>query len=149
MSAIASHPSHASHPIHLLQLMFTRVQVIAVPGHQPTSDVVDCAPMNSIQVDRLPDQPGRYQAVMRTQVNPEGKQDYPYQVDIESIAILSADTSLTPQDADKGVLMTAHSVLFGAIRETVTWLTARQPYGPLLLGLSVLRPQEAEPQSSE
>jgi hypothetical protein len=33
-------------------------------------------------------------------------------------------------------------VVYGAIREAVLWLTGRQPYGPLSLGLSVLKPQE-------
>ncbi|MFZ3160606.1 MAG: hypothetical protein WBI05_11840 [Rhodoferax sp.] len=35
---------------------------------------------------------------------------------------------------------TAHNVLYGAIREAVSWLTARQPYGAVMLGLSVLQP---------
>lgn len=34
--------------------------------------------------------------------------------------------------------ITAHSVLYGAIREAVSWITGRHPYGQISLGLSIL-----------
>ncbi|MEN9419419.1 MAG: hypothetical protein RI988_3039 [Pseudomonadota bacterium] len=77
---------------------------------------------------------------MRTVINPSMEKTAPYSVEMVCTAILHADDTLTEEDASRGILITAHSVLYGAIRETVAWLTGRQPYGPLVLGLSVLRP---------
>ena len=56
---------------------------------------------------------------------------------------------LTEEEALRGVTITAHSVLYGAIRETVAWLTGRQVYGSLLLGLSVLRNKKQEAKVTE
>ncbi|MNR26436.1 hypothetical protein D3C85_1436470 [compost metagenome] len=63
----------------------------------------------------------------------------PYSIDMECVAQLTTDGTLTEDEAKRGVYITAHSVLYGAIREAVLWITSRQPYGPLQLGLSVLQ----------
>lgn len=126
------------HPISLENLLFTRSSVIAVPGHLPTEAKL-VLPQNNIQVEKLDGEPGRYQAAMRTQVNLEMDKAYPYCIDMECLATITADDSLTEDEALRGVAITANSVLFGAIREAVAWLTGRQPYGPLMFGLSVLR----------
>lgn len=134
------------HPISLEQVLFLKVQVAAVPGHVFQEDANAAEPENSLQVQEIEGDEGRYQAMMTTVVNPEGDKNYPYQIDVQCMAILHADDTLDKKEALRGVTITAHSVLFGAIRETVAWLTGRQPYGPLMLGLSVLRPRK--PQST-
>jgi hypothetical protein len=78
--------------------------------------------------------------MMRTVVNPEKDPAWPYHVEMEAVAFLTSDETLDQATARRGVLITAHNVLFGAIRENVLWITGRQPYGPLMLGLSVLSP---------
>ena len=58
---------------------------------------------------------------------------------MECLGIFLADPKLTKEEAMRGVTITAHGVLYGAIREAVAWITGRQPFGPLILGLSVLK----------
>ena len=83
---------------------------------------------------------------MASMVTMQPNKDSPYSIDIECLAIWHADASLSETDAHRGITITAHSVLFGAIRETIAWLTGRQPYGPLMIGLSVLRPKAKPPE---
>lgn len=128
------------HPITLEQIVFTRSIVVAMPSHTPSSDVSNPAPENTINITAIPDQPSLFQVSMRTLFNKEASDAYPYQIDMECFCILRVDESLNDADIHRGVTITGHSVVFGAIREAVCWITGRQPFGPLTLGLSVLRP---------
>ena len=127
------------HPIRLEQLLFLRSCVVAIPEYVPVIDGDNASPQNNIQVTEIEGQPGRYSVAMKTLVNSAMEKSSPYSVDMECIGIFFADDTLSKEDALRGVTITGHSVLFGAIREAVAWITGRQPYGPLLLGLSVLR----------
>lgn len=138
------------HPITLEQLFFTRSSVIAVPGHKPNGTLVSVAPQNAIEVAKIEGSSGRYTATMKTLVNPSFDKASPYAIDMECVAVLIADDTLSDDDAQRGVMITGHSVLYGAIREATAWLTGRQPYGQLMMGLSVLRgkPPETVTQST-
>lgn len=130
-----------SYPITLQQLLFLRCNVTAVPGHEPTADkAYQGAPENSISVNAVPEVPRVYQVQMRTVANKEMDPAAPYFIDVECMAMFSVEEGMPEAEALKGVTINGHSVCYGAIRETVAWLTGRQPYGPLLLGLSVLKP---------
>ena len=131
---------HAVHPVQLEQVFFVRFSVIAVPDHVPTDGQISASPINKISINKIPDQPRKYTFEMRTQLNEGMDKASPYAVDVECIAVLSVDETLDDADTQKAVTITGHSVVFGAIREAVSWMTGRQAYGPLLLGLSVLRP---------
>jgi len=125
------------HPIALSELMFTRSIVVAVPEHVADMKAITEGPTNSISVSPIEDKRGHFNARMHTVMNASGDKKYPYVIDMECIAEFIADDTLTEEDAKRGVYITAHSVLYGAIREAVSWITARQP---LLFGLSVIRP---------
>ena len=127
------------HPITLDKVFFTRSVVIAIPEHMPVPDVVVQGPVNNINVVKLEGEPGRYNAQMRAVMNPTAEKSSPYSIDMECIAELRADDTLTEEEAMRAINITAHSVLYGAIREAVVWITSRQPYGPLMLGLSILQ----------
>lgn len=127
------------HPITLEKVVFTRCIVIAVPGHEPGGDQPIATPENSIQLTKVADREGVFAATMKTLVNPNQEKSSPYSIDMECVAVVVADKTLSEADAQRGAMITAHNVLYGAIRETIAWLTGRQPYGGLLLGLSVLR----------
>jgi len=129
------------HPISLDAVMFTKCMVMAVPGYQPPEgDTGVPRPENSLQVRKNAERgPGWYEATMQTLINPSMDKSAPYSVDMVCTALLHADDTLAEDEANRGIFITAHSVLYGAIRETVAWLTGRQPYGALVLGLSVLR----------
>lgn len=131
------------HPIILDTVMFTKCMVIAVPGYEPPEGDTPLVsgPENKIQVRKDTERgAGWYEATMHTLFNPTMEKTSPYSVEMICTALLHADDTLSDEEANRGIHITAHSVLYGAIRESVAWLTGRQPYGALVLGLSVLRP---------
>lgn len=133
--------SAANHPVFLNSLNFTKCLVEAIPGHTPDEEnKVSVPPENHLEVRAIAEMPNHWQAMMRTSINPSKDPASPYCIEMEAVAVISTDGSLDEKTAQRGVLITAHSVLYGAIRESVSWLTGRQPYGPLLLGLSVIQP---------
>ena len=129
-----------AHPITLQAVLFVRSTVIAIQSHIPGEMRLSASPENNIVVNTVEGQTGVYKASMRTIINAAMDASSPYFIDMECVAALVADDALSDEDALRGVTITAHSVLYGAIREAVTWLTSRQPFGPLMLGLSVLKP---------
>jgi Preprotein translocase subunit SecB. len=130
------------YPISLLNVFFTRSIVITVQEHQSSGQPIQFPPQNEIQVHQHPNEQGQYIASMRSRLNPEGAASDPYIIDVECAAIFKVDASLDVQEAYKAVTITGHSVLFGAIREHIAWITGRQAHGQLTLGLSVLRPKQ-------
>jgi preprotein translocase subunit SecB len=128
------------HPISLDKVFFTRSVVIAVPGHVPNGTLAE-APENKIDLEKVDGERRLYQATMRTLQNSKADTSMPYVIDVECVGLFLVDESLTDEEANRGVMITAHSVLYGAIREAVAWITGRQPYGQLMLGLSILRSQ--------
>ena len=136
------------HPISLDKVAFTMVAVSAIPDWDLSKANPSIIPENTLNVIKMPDEKGLYSAVMRTVLNPKREPTGPYTVIVECVGIFRADMDqLKEEQAHRGVMITAHSVLYGAIRETVAWLTSRQPNGPLMLGLSVLKPHQAVPDS--
>lgn len=133
------------HPITLQTVLFVRSTVVAIQSHVPDESMVSASPENNIAINKVEGQPGHYNASMRTVINPDMEPNSPYFIDMECIAIFVADDTLSEGEALRGVTITAHNVLYGAIRESVLWLTSRQPFGPLMLGLSVLRSAPAAP----
>ncbi len=130
----------ASHPITLEQVLFVRSVVISIQGHEFSEVAVKCAPENNLNVSKIGENPKRYQAAMRTQFNQNQDKTYPYSIDMECVGFFTSDDTLTDDEALRGVTITAHNVLYGAIREAVSWITSRQAYGPMVFGLSILRP---------
>jgi len=137
------------HPIVFEHLFFVRSIVIAVPSHVPGADLLPIGPENTIHVSKIEGDDRRYEGKMRTVMNLGADPQYPYSIDMECFAHFVVDDTLTDEEANRGVHITAHNVLYGAIREAVSWITGRQPYGPLQLGLSVLRttPPKVEEQA--
>ncbi len=126
--------------------MFTRSVVIAIPDHQPGNLALKIlGPENTINLVPIDGQEGKYQVGMSSKLNINGDAAYPYIIDMECIGVFSVDAKLTREEAVRGVMITAHSVLYGAIREAVAWITGRQPFGQLILGLSVLQTSQQEP----
>jgi len=137
--------SNIQHPIQLERVMFTRSIVIAIPDHQPGNLAQKIpGPANAINLVPIDGQEGKYQVSMSSKFNIDGDIAYPYITDMECIGVFSVDTKLSKEEAIRGVMITAHSVLYGAIREAVAWITGRQPFGQLMLGLSVLPASQSE-----
>jgi hypothetical protein len=139
-----------SHPISLETVVFTKSFVQAVPEHEPPTDgdlTLSIQPENKISVTKVEGKAGAYAATMSSVFNPTLDKSAPYYFDMECMAMLHADSTLSEDEALRGITITAHQVLYGAIREAVAWGTGRQVYGPMVLGLSVLaqRPASKEP----
>lgn len=133
------------HPIALLNLQFVRTHVDSIPGYQPDGEMSPGEVKNNITYTPPDEESDTWFAHMTTVVNPAADSAYPYRIEIDAIAHLKADMSqLSQEEAARGVAITAHNVLYGAIRETVMWITGRHPFGPLMLGLSVLTSQSLE-----
>lgn len=135
-------------PFALERVLFVRNVVISMQGFSPEHE----APLNiknSIDVRRDEKDKNLFAATMRTIINPEQSSDHPYSIDMECVCGLQLiDPSLDDETAQRGATITAHSVLYGAIREATTWLTGRHPWGPLTLGLSVLQSGPSKPDST-
>lgn len=130
------------YPVRLLELHFLRSCVIAIPGHElpaPGMEQPVFAPVNQIRVEPLEDQPHQFAVFMSCRANNEEDPRLPYSLDMECMARLSTDGTLSNEDELRAVTINGHSACYGAIREAVAWITSRQPYGPVHLGLSVLR----------
>jgi hypothetical protein len=131
----------APFPLTLEKLFFTKTIVIAIHGHEAEGGVISSPPEHSVHVARAPDNDKAYVVTARTVVNPTKSPVDPYHIDMECVAILIADDTLQDAQAARGAAITGHNVTMGAIRETVSWITGRHPYGALMLGLSVLTPK--------
>lgn len=141
--------SNFAPPFELQQVFFVRCIVLAIPEFKEDSEHEAAPPENTIEVQRDKDNANRFLCSMRTIINPEKAPKFPYSIDIECVCgLVQIDTELDETTASRGATITAHSVLYGAIRETVSWLTARQPWGAHHLGLSTLRPG-APPQKAQ
>lgn len=134
-------------PVDLIHVYFTRTNVEAIPTYvADEGGMAQLAPENKINVQRVEDSDNNYVVVMQALLNPYKEATGPYMVDIECVALLYVDPALSAEEALKAATITGHSVAYGAIRESVLWITGRHPHGPLTLGLSVLaskKPEEA------
>jgi len=127
-------------PFALLQVLFTRSVVIAVPEYTPDPNLTPMAPENEVNVRLEENNKRRAVASMRTRFNPDSLADAPYSIDMECIAIFEIiEEDMQEDEVLRGLTITGHNVLYGAIREAVAWITSRQANGSLMLGLSLLR----------
>ena len=131
-----------AYPIELKEVVFTKASVIAIPGHQLSTDGPAITPENSIAVTPDPEQKHHFIVTMRTVINKEQSQSCPYSIEMECIGAFRTNGSLSLEEELRGVAINGHSVCYGAIREAVSWMTSRQPYGQFSLGLSVLTPNK-------
>lgn len=129
------------YPIEIKNVFFTRSIVIAIPDHIPDgTQILKISPVNNIDIKKVEGHEDQYTVSMHTLFNQDSEASAPYMIDIECIAVFKVDTTISEEERIKRLTITGHSVVYGAIREAVAWITSRQPYGPLNLGLSILAP---------
>jgi len=136
-----------NHPINLVQVYFTKINVEALPNFQLASPhhKLTHLPENDLRVQKINDSPKQFMAIMTTKINKDRDQVDPYSIDIECVGIFASDESISGEEEVKGIHITAHSVLYGAIRESISWITGRQPHGSLPIGLSILQSKKEKP----
>lgn len=135
--------SNVIFPIALKQVIFTNISVLAIPEHVPASDLKKSeAPLNNnINIELLNRELKEYAVSMTSQFNLDKDKGEPYAIDISCIGIFTVvDPAISEAEAMEAITITGHSVVYGAIRETVAWLTSRSIYGPFTFGITVLKP---------
>jgi len=130
-------------PFVLEQVFFTKNVVIALQGHDPATSKIG-VPVNAINASKIADSPGLYQVVMQSSLNLERDLSCPYMVDMEVVAMMRMVGDLDEGKSSAAVMQLGHTVCYGAIRESLAWITGRHPYGPLLLGFSLLQTNPVE-----
>lgn len=132
-------------PVELKQVYFTRSIVVAIPEYVLTVPVtINFPPQNNINVQYIEGSDNDYVFVMQTLLNEDKNPLDPYMIDMECVAQLHINNELSKDEAMKAATITGHSVVYGAIREAVSWITGRHPFGPVSLGLSVLTPKTSD-----
>ena len=135
----------ADFPISLENIFFTKSIVISLPEHIPNVGVkLKSTPINNLHIhDEIVTEGSEFReftVTMRTIFNSEANPADPYSIDVECVGRFKASKSEPDEELKKGIMIVAHSVLYGAIRESVSWITSRQAFGALNLGLSILKP---------
>lgn len=132
-------------PVELKQVYFTRSIVVALPNYELKDVVViHSPPVNTINVQYIEGSDNDYVFVMQTLLNEDKNPLDPYMIDMECVAQLHINSELSKDEAMKAATITGHTVVYGAIREAVSWITGRHPFGPVSLGLSILTPKKSE-----
>jgi hypothetical protein len=141
-------------PLRLQTVTFTKLNFEVMFDFDPEKHPeMEVRPINNVGVQEAPDQRNYLLAQMNTLINPEKTAEEPYHIEAICLAVFEYPPNMPLEEAKRAVLITGHNVCYGAIRETVSWLTGRLPYGPVQLGLSVLNPpprqNELEPEKIE
>lgn len=129
-------------PISLENVVFTRSMVISVKGYVESDSSALTGPVNEITVAQNDQDKNLYMATMTAKMNRDGSTVYPYIIDMECFGLFRVDDDADDEVRSRGILIVAHGVLYGAIREAIAWLTGRQAHGQISLGLSVLKPKQ-------
>lgn len=134
-----------NYPVTLGQVIFTRTFVESIGAFEANSKpIIELKPTNSIVVEKDVER-NLYVAIMDCVLNEERSNKSPYYIDVQCIGTFLVNEELSNNDdeAKKAVTIISHSVLYGAIRETISYITSRQPFGTFTLGLSVLTPHKS------
>ena len=132
-------------PVELKQVYFTRSIVVALSNYVLKDIVtINFPPVNTVNVQYIEGSDNDYVFVMQTLLNEDKNPLDPYMIDMECVAQLHINNELSKDEAMKAATITGHSVVYGAIREAVSWITGRHPFGPVSLGLSILTPKIPE-----
>lgn len=130
-------------PITVDRYFFTRFCVESNPNlvqseHQGVKANVD----SKLQISKAPNSPDVYVAEQQVKIDANSDTSIPYSIDVECIGFFKVeDSSLGEEERNRGVTILAHTVLYASVRDAVLAATARQPWGPFSIGISVLGPR--------
>ncbi len=133
------------YPITLGQVLFTKICIESISTFTLDSKaIISITPENAINVHKE-QETGQYVATMNCLLNKEKTGESPYFIDVECLATFTVDETIKEEnEAKRAVMIISHSVLYGAIRETVSYITSRQFFGTFTLGLSILTPPKVD-----
>lgn len=129
----------AQFPLVLHTVTFTKInfEVMLDFDAEKNPDML-VEPVNNVGLQDSPDGRKLLLVQMNTVINPEKTNQHPYFIEITCLAVFQYPDNMPLDEAKRGAMITGHNVCYGAIRENVSWISGRLPYGPVNLGLSVL-----------
>lgn len=128
-------------PLTLHSVIFTKLNFETVFEFNPNEMAIrELKPLNNVAVQETPDRPNTIAVQMTTQINPERNKEEPYFIDVVCLALFNYEENTPVEELHRAATIIGHNVCYGAIREAVSWITGRLPYGPVGLGISVLQP---------
>lgn len=139
-----------TNPLQIQHILFTKSHIYAIPGHSVPENVTrsDRGPTNTLNIEKIGDD--EYSVTMNSSFNLEQDISEPYLIDVMCIGIFKViDKNVTPDQINKALNITGHSVVYGAIRENVMFITSRCVYGAFMLGLSILQPPKQSDDTEE
>lgn len=140
----------AQFPLVLHTVTFTKInfEVMLDFDAEKNPDML-VEPVNNVGLQDSPDGRKLLLVQMNTVINPEKTNQHPYFIEITCLAVFQYPDNMPLDEAKRAAMITGHSVCYGAIRENVSWISGRLPYGPVNLGLSLLNmpPRAAEEQA--
>lgn len=129
----------ADFPLKLHKTIFTKMNFEAIPDFKHSENsLIELMPINKLSVNDSPEDPRILLVQMNTVVNPDKAKQSPYFIELICLAVFEYPESMNADEARRAVTITGHHVCYGAIRECVSWMTGRLPYGSVNLGLSIL-----------
>lgn len=140
------------YPIELQSVTFTNTSILAIPTHTPSVELkkTNREVINNISLELLNQETHEWAVSMTSQFNKEGSPEEPYMIDMAAIGTFKVLNLDLPEDElMKALTITGHSIVYGAIRESVLWITSRSIFGPFTLGISLLKPQSKAPEEQK
>lgn len=132
-------------PVQTRSILFRRVNIVPVldgderpkPGLRASSfkwvDVnFDILTGIGVRDDQRAN-PLEFFVSLQLKVNNEKGTECPYSFDVEAVALLELNEDLPPARREELAEVDGLAIVYGALRELVTTLTARMEYGPLVL----------------
>lgn len=118
-------------PVQLKHHFFPRIQLQAIPGGKRENQ-----PMINREVayEPLPNKPKDWQIELKVKLESAEKiNPFIYELDVHVIGIFELVAELPPEQGQQLIVVNGLSILYGAVREMVVNLTARSPFGAVLL----------------
>lgn len=131
-------------PITVDRYFFTRFCVESNPNlAQSENQGIKANVDSKLQISKAPNSPDVYVAEQQVKIDANSDTSIPYSIDVECIGFFKVeDSSLGEEERHSGVTILAHTVLYASVRDAVLAATARQPWGPFSIGISVLGSQK-------
>jgi hypothetical protein len=123
-------------PVHLQldDLLFPTLEIRTNNTHDPRGNMSGTLLKYGKHIQKAEGQPGKFAMVVSVASDNENSVNPPYQFLVEAYAIVSVNDATMSEDAASTFVQTnALPLIMGAIRERLTQMTARAPWGRFLI----------------
>jgi hypothetical protein len=130
--------------IQLKQILFQRIEVEAVEpteggGFEPATSFDFEGTAFRVALDATPapgddeNDPGSFWVMLGIGIDPKEGKPMPYKIDVSALGLVEVSEQVDKEKRQDLALVNGASLVYGAIRELVTTLTARCVSGPFVL----------------